>query len=104
MHSKLFVFAGAALLLFAPICARAGDAAPAVSIDRALALANESLAKRHADAWIRSVTLETSGLFSKKASWIVKWSHFITGSGPKVREIGLAIKMDGSVEHLVEEQ
>ena len=49
---------------------------------------------------IVSIALESDALVGGKTSWIVRFSHSILVDGNK--EIGMRVKLDGSVSHLTE--
>ena len=77
-------------------------AAPAVGIDQAVALAQQSLRERGlADrVHIVSATLERDSMMSAKKHWFVRWSESIPRAERK-REVGVEVGMDGSVVILV---
>ncbi len=97
MKSKLLALAFCAL----PPLVQAAEPPPAVTIDRVLQIARDSLALRHSDAFIQSINLGKPAVFSGGQVWFVKWSHPIPGSRPEVREVGLSVAMDGKVIHIV---
>jgi hypothetical protein len=80
----------------------AAVAAPAVTIDKAVALAQQSLRERGlADrVYIASATLERDSMLSAKNHWFVRWSESLPRPERK-REIGVEVGMDGSVVILV---
>ena len=93
------IFAAAAILA----CASASAFAQAPKVDavKAARLATDYLATLGANApHIVSVTLEQSALLSGSQSWVIRWSTPVMDNGN--REIGVRVKMDGSVAHLVD--
>ena len=75
--------------------------APKVDAARAARLATDYLATLGTGApHIVSVTLEKSALVNGSLSWIVRWSAPVNDGGN--REIGVRVKMDGTLAHLVE--
>jgi hypothetical protein len=97
-----------ALVLIAcllPILGQAGEvvAKPAVLVDEVLAIAKKSLAERNYNhVFIEKISLEQPSFFAKQPTWWVQWSAPVQGSKPTVKEIGLSIRMDGSVVHVVQ--
>jgi hypothetical protein len=94
------VLLAAGLLALLP----AGAAAEAPKLDaaRATKLAADYLATLGSSApYIVSVTLEKGALVNGTQSWVVRWSEPINDGAN--REIGVRVKMDGTVAHLVED-
>ena len=93
-----------ALLALGILCASCGFAqaqAPKLDAARATRLATDYLATLGPGApHITSATLEKSALLNGTLSWVIRWSAPVTDKGN--REIGVRIKMDGSMSHLVE--
>ncbi|HEV7403191.1 MAG TPA: hypothetical protein VGO11_09705 [Chthoniobacteraceae bacterium] len=79
------------------------QAGPAISAKRALELAEEALAAKNAgdNVFIQSVALQRTSLVSGKPVWTVSWSENLPASKPGSVEVGVEIRMDGSVVHLV---
>ena len=83
-----------------PVCSAQ---APAVDAARAARLATDYLNTLGSSApHIVSVTLEKSAIVGGTQSWIVRWSKPIV-EGPQ-SEIGVRVKMDGTLAHLVEDK
>ena len=75
--------------------------APAPGAEKAAKIAADYLAgQKSGGAYIVSVTLESSAIISGTRSWMVRWSKpmFIEGNN----EVGLRVKMDGSVARIVD--
>ena len=105
MKSKFLSVLCCSVALLAPGVVLAADPAPAVPIERVVQIAKQSLAERKVDGvYIESITLERGTMFSSSRRWYVKWSAPLQGSAPEIHELGLAIKMDGTVIHVVKEQ
>ncbi len=51
---------------------------------------------------IVSISLESDALFGGKNSWIVRFSHALLTDGN--REIGMRVRLDGSVSYLTEDK
>lgn len=85
-----------------PLLAQAGEPAPAIPIDRVLQIAKDSLAQRHAEVYIQSISLQKPTMFSGNREWFVQWSRPIQGSKPGVKEIGLSVKPDGKIVHVIQ--
>ncbi len=93
------IFTAAAIL--ACVSASAFAQAPKVDAVKAARLATDYLATLGASApHIVSVTLEQSALLSGSQSWVIRWSAPVMDNGN--REIGVRVKMDGSLAHLVD--
>jgi hypothetical protein len=94
----------ASLLSAAILCAVSGSAsaqAPKLDAARATRLATDYLATLGPSApHIVSVQLEKSALLNGSLSWIIHWSEPVNDNGN--REIGVRIKMDGTMAYLVE--
>ncbi len=86
------------LLSFSALIAT-GHAAPALSIEQAVKIANEALKERNltGQTWISSITLEAG----KTPVWAVKWNAPIVVD-PSKRETGLEIQMDGTYARYVD--
>ena len=85
------------------ICACAASAAaPALSIEKAVALAQGNLKERGLDREIHVValTLEPTSLLRSRFHWFARWSSSIPREDRK-REIGLQINMDGRLVHVL---
>ncbi len=75
--------------------------APALSAEKAAKLAADYLAQQRTDStYIVAVTLESSTILGGTRSWMVRWSAPLRVEGNN--EIGLRVKMDGSVARVVE--
>lgn len=80
----------------------AGAQAPKLDAARATRLATDYLATLGPSApHIVSVTLEKSALVNGSLSWVIRWSEPVNDGGK--REIGVRVKMDGTLAHLVED-
>jgi hypothetical protein len=95
-----------ALLLSALLVAASAAGAlaqrPSLDAARATKIATDYLATLGASApFIESVSLEKSALVNGTLSWVIRWSDPIR-DGAK-NEIGVRVKMDGSMAHLVED-
>jgi hypothetical protein len=98
ISSPRFILAAA---LFASASVSAFAQAPKVDAARATRLATDYLATLGPGApHIVSVTLEQTALLSGTQSWIIKWSAPVMDGAN--REIGVRVKMDGSLAHLVD--
>jgi hypothetical protein len=76
------------------------QAAPPVDAAHAAKIATDYLARQGTGApHIVSVTLESSALVKGTQSWVVRWSAAIDAG--EQREIGLRVRMDGSVARLM---
>ena len=94
-----FILAAAAI--FACVGGSAFAQTPKIDAVRAARLASDYLATLGPSApYIVSVTLEKGALLDATQSWIVKWSAPIMDGAN--REIGVRVKMDGSLAHLVD--
>ena len=94
-----FILAAAGI--FACASASALAQVPKVDAARAARLATDYLATLGPGApHIVSVTLEKGALLDTTQSWIVKWSAPVMDGTN--REIGVRVKMDGSLAHLVD--
>lgn len=76
--------------------------APALDAAKATTIATNYLKGLGGGApHIVSVNLERSSIMNPTYSWVIRWSSAI-GEGAQ-REIGMRVKMDGSVARLVED-
>ena len=94
--------AALAFVLFA--CSAFADDVPAVSAAQAAAAAEKNMADRGVskDIYIASITLAHPTLLGGgEAYWLVKYSHPIPYGPAKQQEIGIKVRMDGSVARLV---
>jgi len=93
----------AATLLLILLPKPLAHAEPAVSIRKALDLAEEALAAKgkKGEVYIESITWDRSSILSPKGVWVVSWSATIPGSKPGSKEVGIEINMQGEVLHLV---
>jgi hypothetical protein len=99
MNTLIRFIAGAALAhaLVVTVSAQA----PSLDAARAARLATDYLATLGSKApHIVSITLEKGALVSGSQSWIVRWSEPIQDGAN--HEIGVRVKMDGTLAHLVE--
>jgi hypothetical protein len=80
-----------------------GRAAPALSIEQAIKVANDTLKERGltGQTWITGVTLESTAMAGKTQIWVVKWNAPIVIDTAK-RETGLEIQMDGTYARYVD--
>jgi len=77
------------------------QAAPAVSVDQALKIANSYLKENgRGDVWISGINLE-KGSASGSEVWVVKWSTPVVLEQTK-RETGIEIGMDGNLARYTE--
>jgi hypothetical protein len=94
----------ATFLAAAALLASHGSAlaqAPKLDAARATRLATDYLATLGPGApHIVSVTLEKSALLNGSLSWMIHWSAPVNDNGN--REIGVRVKMDGTIAHVVE--
>ena len=94
----------ATLLTAAILIVASGSAsaeAPKLDAARATRLATDYLATLGGNApHIVSVQLEKSALLNGSLSWIIHWSEPVNDNGN--REIGVRVKMDGTMAHLVD--
>ena len=75
--------------------------APKLDAARATRIATDYLATLGANApHIVSVQLEKSALLNGSLSWVIHWSEPVMDNGN--REIGVRVKMDGTMAHMVE--
>ncbi len=80
---------------------RAAGEAPALSAEKAAKIAADYLAQEKAGpGHIVSVVLESSAIVGGTRSWMVRWSAPLRVEGSN--EVGLRVKMDGSVARVVE--
>jgi hypothetical protein len=95
---RTFAFAALTLALVA-----ATDAAPPVSIDQALKIANGYLQEtgRAGQTSIVGITLEKTAITSGKQVWVARWDTPVMLDDTK-RETGLEIAMDGSYARYTE--
>jgi len=90
----LFAFAAALALSRA-------EAAPQLSIDQALKIANSYLKENgRTDIWISSATLDKPSVGGSDV-WVFKWSAPVALDNTK-RETGLEVAMDGTVARYTE--
>jgi hypothetical protein len=93
----------AAAAMLGPLTFASFAAAPEVDAARATRLATDYLNTLGANApYIVSVTLEKSSLVGGSQSWIIRWSAPIVEGSQS--EIGVRVKMDGTLAHLVEDK
>jgi hypothetical protein len=79
------------------------DEAPRMDALRVAKIAADYLATIGRDApYVVSIALEKDSLFHGKSSWIVRWSRPILAGGAP--EVGMRVKLDGAVSHLVDEK
>ena len=91
-----------ALLAMLSIFSLPLHAAEGVDALRAAKIATDYLAKQGAGApHIVSILLDTGTVLNVKRSWIVRWSAPLGSESP--REVGLRVKLDGSITRLVED-
>jgi len=90
------------LLSFSILVAN-GSAAPELSIEQAIKVANDTLKERGltGQTWITGVTLESTAMAGKTQIWVVKWNAPIVIDTAK-RETGLEIQMDGTYARYVD--
>jgi hypothetical protein len=101
MKAILRTALGAAFLGLLSIAAVAQ--APKLDAARAAKLATDYLATLGPSApHIVSITLEKSAIINGSHSWIVRWSSPIQEGTQS--EIGVRVKMDGTLAHLVEDK
>jgi hypothetical protein len=94
-RSLLFITLAAALTL------SHAEAAPQVSIDEALKIANSYLKENgRTDVWITGIALEKPSA-GRSGVWAVTWSAPVVLDDTK-RETGIEIAMDGSVARYTE--
>jgi hypothetical protein len=88
------------ILVLMTVAAR--SAAPAISIEEAVATAQRSLKERGFDGryYLAGVTLERETFGGGTMHWFARWSAAIPRPNRK-KEIGLQIKMNGEVIHIV---
>ncbi|HEV7869021.1 MAG TPA: hypothetical protein VGO90_15140 [Chthoniobacteraceae bacterium] len=89
-------------LTCAVLCTASLSAAPALSAAQAVAIAQASLHERGLTAahYISALKLEAGDARRSKHHWAVTWSTPVPVSDVK-KELGLEIKMDGSIVSLV---
>lgn len=78
-------------------------AAPALSAEEAVKIANETLKERQLTGqyWLTGLTLEATSLGKKQMVWVVRWNAPISLEEAK-RETGLEIAMDGTYARYVD--
>ncbi|MHA3773522.1 hypothetical protein ACXR0O_18465 [Verrucomicrobiota bacterium sgz303538] len=78
-------------------------AAPQISIDQAISLAQQHLKERglDGDRYITSLALEKDSITRGNQYWYARWSESVKLEDRKT-ELGLRINMDGSVVRIVE--
>jgi hypothetical protein len=92
----------AAAAVFAISSSPAIAQAPKLDAARATRMAADYLATLGPKApYIVSVTLEKSALVNGTLSWVIRWSEPVMDDGN--REVGVRVKMDGTMAHLVED-
>ena len=97
------VCAAIALGAFAVFPSARAENAPRIDALHVAKLAADYLATQGKDApHVVSIALEKDALFRGKTSWIVRWSHPILTGGNS--EVGMRVKLDGSVSYLVDEK
>ena len=94
--------ASLALLPFAAAFALSqAEAAPQLSIDQALKIANSYLKENgRTDVWITSVALDKPSIGGADV-WVFKWNAPVALDGTK-RETGLEVAMDGTIARYTE--
>lgn len=99
----LALYAITALIAFAtPQYARAADG-PRIDALHVAKVATDYLTNHGRNApSIVSISLETDALLGGKTSWIVRFSHALLTDGN--REIGMRVKLDGTVSYLTEDK
>lgn len=101
--SRLILCAAVALGLLAIPSAADAQGATAIDALRVAKIATEYLATHGKDApHIISIALESDALLAGKVSWIVRFSRPVFADGNK--EVGMRVKLDGAVSHLVDEK
>jgi hypothetical protein len=96
MKTFIAIVALAAALLVSPV-----QAAPEVSIDQALKIANSYLKENgRTGAWISAINLEKPSV-GGSAVWNVKWNSPVAIDDTK-RETGIEVSMDGNVARYTE--
>jgi hypothetical protein len=97
--SRFACITGAIFALASTVPAHA--APPAVDAARAVRLADDYLAKRGARGnYIASASLESTAIVKGGRAWVVRWAEPIADG--EDREVGVRIKLDGSLSRLVE--
>ncbi len=94
----------ALIVCLLPVFCEAGEvsAKPTIGIEEVVKIAQKTLAERGYDhVFIEKIALDRGPMFSKKQTWWVQWSAPVQGSKPTIQEIGLTIRMDGSVVHVI---
>ena len=88
--------------LFFAVAAFADDI-PAFSVRQALDAAEKNMSERGLpkEIYVASVTLSHATMFGGETYWLVKYSHPIPGEGPNQQEIGVKVRMNGSVTRLI---
>ena len=90
------------LIVSAAFALTAANAAPPLSIDKALKIANGYLKENgRSDTAIAGINLEQTSISGGKAVWAVRWETPVLLSDTK-RETGLEIAMDGSYARYTE--
>ena len=85
-----------------PQSARAADA-PRIDALHVAKIATDYLASHGRSApHIVSISLDSEAILSGKSSWIVRFSHALLTDGN--REVGMRVKLDGSVSYLTEDK
>lgn len=79
--------------------------APQLPISKAILIAENAIRSRQLETsvFIQSVSLERASFTSSESFWVVKWDHPVPASNPRNREVGMKIRMDGTVSRLVKE-
>ena len=91
-----------ALAIAAAFVTTSAHAAPPLSIDKALKIANEYLKENgRSGTAITGITLENTSITGGKSVWSVRWGAPVLLSDTK-RETGLEIAMDGSYARYTE--
>lgn len=103
MKTTRLILAATMLLTIHASALRAENAAPAVSIQKAIEIAEQAKLMRDGGdrVYIEKIELQRTSLLNAKDVWIVKWSGKLPANKPEDREIGLQIFMDGHVKHIV---
>ena len=88
-----------AVLVFAGVA----QAAPQLSIEQAMQVANGALKERNlaGQVWITGLTLEPTSMSKTKYVWVARWSSPVSLEEGK-RETGLEIQMDGTYARYVD--
>ena len=103
LHRRLAVCAAIALGALAFFPNAHADNAPRIDALHVAKLATDYLATHGSSApHIVSIAIESEALMGGKTSWIVRFSRPVLADGN--REIGMRVKLDGSVSFLIEDK